>query len=79
MDVTYSKQDTEVRHRHESPSSNEWNQQTLVDARHVLQAQASLETSPQQYQEQLSINKCSTFLFLLLSKYLFSSNSRHCF
>lgn len=62
MDVTHSKQDTQVRHRHDSPSNNEWNQQTLVDARHVLQAQASLETSPQ-YQEQMSINKCSTFFF----------------
>lgn len=59
MDVTHSNEDNknENGNRMGSVSNDEWKQQTLVDARHIFQAQVSAEPH-QQYQEQHSGHKC---------------------
>jgi len=43
-----------------SVSNEEWNQQTIVDARNVVQTQQSID-SPQQYNEQRSVISTITF------------------
>jgi hypothetical protein len=44
-----------------SVSNKEWNEQTIVDARNVLQTQQSVEPS-HQYNQQRSV-KCKIFMF----------------
>jgi hypothetical protein len=44
-----------------SVSNDEWNQQTIVDARNVLQTQQSIEPSSPQYNEQRSVIGTITF------------------
>jgi len=51
-----------------SVSNEEWNQQTIVDARNVVQTQQSID-SPQQYNEQRSV--ISTITFHWFDIYLF--------
>lgn len=47
-------------------TNEEWNQQTIVDARNVVHTQQSTDGS-QQYNEQRSIKSILTFFFILFN------------
>ena len=65
-----SHEDNNGNHRSTSGLNGQWNQQTIVDARNVLQTQQSNESS-QQSNEQ----RCGKSKMNLISSFIFNDNS----